>query len=94
MSVAVLFLYKDGCVILICCFQKRSHSFREADKKVVGKEMGIFEGYNEGNAGYVRFEVCTAVTIKNDVFWDIKPSSYSTGDTLPLCYRVQPVNSM
>jgi hypothetical protein len=27
------------------------------------------------------FEVFTAVTVKNVVFWDIKPSSYLTGDT-------------
>jgi hypothetical protein len=37
--------------------------------------------------GYVRFEVFTAVTIKNVVFWDIKPSSYLTRDTLRLRYR-------
>jgi hypothetical protein len=29
--------------------------------------------------------------MKNIVFWDIKPSSYFTGDTLHLHYRVQPV---
>jgi hypothetical protein len=29
---------------------------------------------------YVRFEVFTAVTMKDVVFWDIKPSSYFTGD--------------
>jgi hypothetical protein len=43
---------------------------------------------------YVRFEVFTTVTTKNVFFWDIKPSSYFTGDTLPLHYRVQQVNSM
>jgi hypothetical protein len=32
----------------------------------------------------VRFEVLTAVTMKNVVFWDMKPSSYLTGDTTPL----------
>jgi hypothetical protein len=42
----------------------------------------------------VRFEVFAAVTMKNVVFWDIKPSSYFTGDTLRLRYRVQPVNDM
>jgi hypothetical protein len=42
---------------------------------------------------YIRFEVFTAVTMKNAVFWDIKPSSYFTGDTLLLHYRVQPVNA-
>jgi hypothetical protein len=42
----------------------------------------------------VRFEVFTAVTMKNVVFWDIKPSSYLTGDTLRLRYRAQPVNAM
>jgi hypothetical protein len=30
--------------------------------------------------------------MKNVVFWDIKPSSYLTGDTLFLRYRAQPVN--
>jgi hypothetical protein len=58
----------------------------------------------ESHRFYVRFEVFTAVTMKNVVFWDlktqfvrhgrhiavsfkegdIKPSSYLTGDTLPL----------
>jgi hypothetical protein len=33
-----------------------------------------------------------AVTMKNDVFWDIKPSSYPTGDTLRLRYRAKPVS--
>jgi hypothetical protein len=32
-----------------------------------------------------------AVTMKNAVFWDIKPSSYFTGDILRLRYRAQPV---
>jgi hypothetical protein len=41
----------------------------------------------------VRFEVITAVTMKI-VFWDIKPSSYLTGDTLRLRYKAQPVNAM
>jgi hypothetical protein len=44
--------------------------------------------------GQVRFEVFTAVTTENAVFWDIKPSSYFTGDTLRLRYRAQPVNAM
>jgi hypothetical protein len=42
----------------------------------------------------VTFEVFTAVAMKNGVFWDIKPSSYFTGDTLHLRYRVQQVNPM
>jgi hypothetical protein len=42
----------------------------------------------------VRFEVCTALTTKNAVFWDIKPSPYLTGNTLRLRYRAQPVNAM
>jgi hypothetical protein len=32
--------------------------------------------------------------MKNAVFWDIKPSSYLTGNTLRLGYRAQPVNVM
>jgi hypothetical protein len=43
---------------------------------------------------YVRSEVFTAVTMKNVVVWDIKTSSYFTGDTLRLRYRVQPANAM
>jgi hypothetical protein len=42
----------------------------------------------------VRAEDFTAVTMKKAVFWDIKPSSYLTGDTSRLRYRVQPVNAM
>jgi hypothetical protein len=42
----------------------------------------------------VRFEGFTAVSMKNVVFWDIRPSSYFTGDTLRLHYRIQPVNAM
>jgi hypothetical protein len=42
----------------------------------------------------VRFEVFTAVTMENVVFWDENPSSYFTGDTLRLHYRDQPVNAM
>jgi hypothetical protein len=41
-----------------------------------------------------KFEVFTAVTMKNAVFWDINPSSYLIGDTLRLCYRAQLVNVM
>jgi hypothetical protein len=52
-----------------------------------------------GNENYspttlVRFEVITAVTMKNIAFWDIKPSSHYTGDTLLLHYRSHPVNAM
>jgi hypothetical protein len=43
---------------------------------------------------YVRFEVFTAVTMKNGIFWDIKPSSYLTVDILRLHYRAQPVKTM
>jgi hypothetical protein len=32
--------------------------------------------------------------MKNAVFWDIKPSSYFTADTLLLFYRAQLVNDM
>jgi hypothetical protein len=42
----------------------------------------------------VRFEVSTAVTMKNVVFWDIKPIPYLTRDTLRLLYRAQQVNSI
>jgi hypothetical protein len=42
----------------------------------------------------LRFDVITAVTMKNVVFWDIKNQFNLTGDTLRLRYRVQPVNAM
>jgi hypothetical protein len=44
--------------------------------------------------GYVKFEVFTAVSMKNALSWGIKPISYFTGSTLSLRYRVQPVNDM
>jgi hypothetical protein len=31
--------------------------------------------------------------MKNVVFWDIKPSSYFTGDTLSVGYRAQALNA-
>jgi hypothetical protein len=46
------------------------------------------------NIKVVRSEFFTAVTMKNAVLWDIKPSSYFTEDTLRLRYRAQPVNAM
>jgi hypothetical protein len=45
-------------------------------------------------AHYIRFEVCTDVTRKNAIFWDIEPSSYLTGDTLHLRYTDQAVSAM
>jgi hypothetical protein len=42
----------------------------------------------------VRLEVFTAVTMKNVVFWDRKPSSYLKGDTSRLRHKVQPFNAM
>jgi hypothetical protein len=42
----------------------------------------------------LRFDVFTAVTMKNAVFWDIKPSSYLAEDALHLRYIAQPVNAM
>jgi hypothetical protein len=41
---------------------------------------------------FVRSEVFTAVTMKNFRLVGYKNSSYLTGDTLRLGYRVQPVN--
>jgi hypothetical protein len=43
---------------------------------------------------FVRFQVFTAVTMKNVVFWDIKPSSYLIGSTLRLRHTGQAVNAM
>jgi hypothetical protein len=43
---------------------------------------------------YRGFEVFTAVTVKNVVFWGKNTSSYLTGDILRLHYRAQPVNAM
>jgi hypothetical protein len=42
----------------------------------------------------VRFDVFTAVTVKNVVFWDKKQCSYLTGDIFLLRYRAQPVNTL
>jgi hypothetical protein len=42
----------------------------------------------------VRFEVFTAVTMKNVVFWDKNSSSYLTRNILLLRSRTQPVNAM
>jgi hypothetical protein len=42
----------------------------------------------------VRFDVFTAVTMKNAVFWNIKTFSYLIGETLRFGYRAQPVNAM
>jgi hypothetical protein len=42
----------------------------------------------------VGFEVFTAVTMKNAVFWDINTQFNLTGNTLRLRYRVQPVTAM
>jgi hypothetical protein len=41
---------------------------------------------------YVTFEVFTAVTMKNAVFWDIR--TQVVPHTLSLGYRAQPVNAM
>jgi hypothetical protein len=43
---------------------------------------------------YVGFEVLTAVTMKNAVFWDIKPQFVLHRDTLRLSYRAQAINAM
>jgi hypothetical protein len=43
---------------------------------------------------YIRVKVFTAVAMRNAVFWDIKPSSYLTGNTSHLRHRAQPVNAM
>jgi hypothetical protein len=50
--------------------------------------------HSPANQCHVRFEVFTAVIIKNAVFWNIKPSSYFTGDTLRLLHIAQPINAM
>jgi hypothetical protein len=50
--------------------------------------------YFNMNVDVVRLEVFTAVTMKNAVFWDIKPLFVLHRNTLRLRYRVQPVNVM
>jgi hypothetical protein len=40
-----------------------------------------------------KFEVFTAVTTKNVVFWNKTLSSYHTGNTLNLSYRAHPVKA-
>jgi hypothetical protein len=57
-----------------------------------GRGAGELFGGKWGN--FVGFEVSTAVTMKDVVFWDIKPSLYLTGDTSRLRYRTQPVNAV
>jgi hypothetical protein len=42
----------------------------------------------------LKFEVVTAVPMKNAIFWDINLSSYLARNTLRLRYRVHPVNVM
>jgi hypothetical protein len=44
--------------------------------------------------GHARFEVFTAVTMKNAVYWDINTQFVPSGDTLGLRYRAQPDNAM
>jgi hypothetical protein len=44
--------------------------------------------------GCERYEILTAVTMKNAFFWDIKAQFALTGDTLHFGYRDQPVNAM
>jgi hypothetical protein len=46
------------------------------------------------NSSKVRFVVFTALTMKNSVFWDVKTSSYPTGNISRLRYIAQPVNDM
>jgi hypothetical protein len=41
-----------------------------------------------------KIEVFTAVTMKNAVFWDIKPQFVPHRRHISLRYRVQPVNAM
>jgi hypothetical protein len=67
------------------------HSHRRVHLKFY-KISECLTNHNKDKA--VRFEVSTAVPMKNAVFWDIKLHSYFTGDTLRLHYRVQPVNAM
>jgi hypothetical protein len=42
----------------------------------------------------IRFEVFTAVTMKNTVFWDIATRSFLTGNASRLRYKSQAVNAM
>jgi hypothetical protein len=46
------------------------------------------------NVDSARFEVSTAVTMTNTVFWDIRTQFILHRDTIRLHYRVQPVNAM
>jgi hypothetical protein len=48
----------------------------------------------ENLLGHVRFEVLTAVTMKNVIFWDIKIQFVLHRDTFRLRYKAQPVNIM
>jgi hypothetical protein len=66
-----------------------TRSYREFNNKITA-----FLVIHRVHLSQARFEVFTAVTMKNVVFWDIKISSYLTGDTLRLLYRDQPVYAM
>jgi hypothetical protein len=46
--------------------------------RIIHKSVKHFK--NSQQINYVRFEVFTAVTVKNAVLWYIRPSSYLTGN--------------
>jgi hypothetical protein len=70
------------------------YSENEIDHYIVRKLHFTFNVKQKLKLPYVKFEVSTALTMKNSVFWDIKHCSYLRGDTLRLRYRAQPVNAM
>jgi hypothetical protein len=84
-------LYILQCVFETTTFRSDRFCIRSLNRRfVVGDPRLNLGQYTR----YVRFEVCTAVTMKNDVSWHITPTSYLKGDTLRLRYRVQPANAM
>jgi hypothetical protein len=74
---------------------------REREREVGSSERHYGWGGGEQNLSSVLkvprhcpFVLLVNVTMKNAVFWDIKPISYRTGDTLRLQNRGHPVNAM
>jgi hypothetical protein len=56
--------------------------------------MGFYVGNFFKNKKYVRFDVVTAVTTMNAVFWDIKTQFIPHRRHISLHYRAQSVNAM
>jgi hypothetical protein len=81
------------CLDILFAYSLNRHSLGTKGPEFVPENTGESHVLKDKRSN-VRFEVFTAVTMKNAVFWDIKPTKYFTGDTLRLHYSVQPVNAI